>query len=275
MWEWLIPSVLSTVGGLFTNRSNARMAQRQMDFQRDMSNTSYQRSREDMIRAGINPAMMSHTGGASSPSGASAVLGNAVEGGVSSAQSARRVASEVRNAASMTAASTDKMKAEADESRTRAAVAKAQVGLIQEDILSRQLDRSLRTAMQPADLRLRAAQAMASEAAARLSGVSADRSLRLLPLDVEATSARAALDRSGARLNAMREPKMEMMNNLYESGKDATGWFDRNVRTNARDAIDAAGGWSSALQSYLNGYGIWMRNNLFNNQQPRARAMRK
>ena len=47
-------------------------AQKQMDFQREMSNTSWQRAVEDMKAAGLNPALAYMQGGASSAVGAQA-----------------------------------------------------------------------------------------------------------------------------------------------------------------------------------------------------------
>lgn len=55
-----------------TNAFNARQAQQQMDFQREMSGTSYQRSMADMKKAGLNPMLAFSQGGASTPSGAMA-----------------------------------------------------------------------------------------------------------------------------------------------------------------------------------------------------------
>ena len=55
-------------------------AKDQMNFQREMSNTAYQRAMADMSKAGINPIMVSKIGGASTPTGAMAKtpnLGNA------------------------------------------------------------------------------------------------------------------------------------------------------------------------------------------------------
>lgn len=54
------------------NRFNADQAERQRNWQADMSNTAYQRAMADMKAAGLNPMLASHLGGGSTPSGGQA-----------------------------------------------------------------------------------------------------------------------------------------------------------------------------------------------------------
>lgn len=62
----------SAAGALYQNQQAKAAAGRMMDFQRDMRETSYQAAVDDIIKAGLNPAMMyaSGGGGAAVPTGA-------------------------------------------------------------------------------------------------------------------------------------------------------------------------------------------------------------
>ena len=66
-------TALATLGGTLYSAQQAKSrAKDQMSFQRDMSNTAYQRAMADLQQAGINPIMVSKLGGASTPTGAMA-----------------------------------------------------------------------------------------------------------------------------------------------------------------------------------------------------------
>lgn len=60
----------TALSGMAQNSASAEAAQRQMDFQREMSDTSYQRQVRDLQAAGINPMLVTKLGGASTPPGA-------------------------------------------------------------------------------------------------------------------------------------------------------------------------------------------------------------
>lgn len=104
MWAAILPAAASFLGGMMQNDSNedinsaqmafnreeaeksrtfnAAEAQKSRDYQRDMSNTQYQRSVSDMTAAGLNPMLAYMKGGAGTPSGATASGVAASSGGL-------------------------------------------------------------------------------------------------------------------------------------------------------------------------------------------------
>jgi len=107
---------LAYLGTQSTNRANAKMAQKQMDFQERMSNTSFQRSIADARAAGVNP-MFALGHGASTPPGARSESENALASGANSALDAARSFGELQNLA----AQNSKLKADTALSVAQAA----------------------------------------------------------------------------------------------------------------------------------------------------------
>ena len=93
----LIGAGASAIGGMFgykgqkdTNVASAQQAQKQMDFQRDMSNTAVQRRMAELKKAGINP-ILAGSKEASSPAGAMAPVGNKAQAAMNSALNAAQL----------------------------------------------------------------------------------------------------------------------------------------------------------------------------------------
>jgi hypothetical protein len=88
----LISGGLSFLGQQKANEANEALARAQTEFQREMSNTSYQRAVGDMMAAGLNPMLAYIQGGASTPTGQSAVMQSALGSGATSGQQAYQLA---------------------------------------------------------------------------------------------------------------------------------------------------------------------------------------
>lgn len=98
--EFLGPVIgggLSLLGGSAANAANASQAQMNRDFQADMSGTAYQRARKDLEAANFNPMLAVGNGGASSPSGSTASMMDALSPAVSTAMQASRLKADLDN----------------------------------------------------------------------------------------------------------------------------------------------------------------------------------
>jgi len=69
MYEVLAAAGANILGTHMRNKAAKAASARQMAFQREMSDTSYQRGMADMKKAGLNPILAGKVGGASTPTG--------------------------------------------------------------------------------------------------------------------------------------------------------------------------------------------------------------
>lgn len=114
-----------------TNKFNAREAQTNRDFQERLSGTAYQRSMEDMRKAGLNPMLAYSQGGASTPSGStasgtSAHMDSVIAPALATALEIRRVKKELDGLQSQTdlnSAIADTNRAQTELNKTNAKVA--------------------------------------------------------------------------------------------------------------------------------------------------------
>jgi hypothetical protein len=116
--------VSAVAGGVVSSALGQRSANKQMDFQERMSNTSYQRAMEDMKAAGLNPMLAYQQGGASTPGGASTGAPNVDIGGQQASLNSAKVAKQQEK----------NVKAQTDNSAAQARISKAEADLIEKQI---------------------------------------------------------------------------------------------------------------------------------------------
>lgn len=150
----IISGGASLLGGMQTNSANADMARQQMAFQAQQTGSAYQRAVADMKKAGLNPMLAYSQGGASSGSGATAQMQNALDLGVSSARQSASVRSSISTQAAQrdltaaqikqTAAQTETAKTAADLNRANAVKAMADADLSQTNAKAAALNNTLK-----------------------------------------------------------------------------------------------------------------------------------
>ena len=95
----LLSAGLSFLGGKDTNKEAKKASARQMAFQKESAQHSYQWATNDMKKAGINPMLAYQQGGSSALSGSNYKPQNAIGQGVNSALAARRLSADLDNLA--------------------------------------------------------------------------------------------------------------------------------------------------------------------------------
>lgn len=93
----LLGGLLARKGAKEQNAMQMAMAQKQMDFQKEMSNTAHQRQVADLKLAGLNPILSAGGSGASSPGGAQANIVDEMAPALATAQQMATLQQNLKN----------------------------------------------------------------------------------------------------------------------------------------------------------------------------------
>lgn len=156
----------SYLGTTSANQANIAQTREQMDFQKEMSDTAYQRAVKDMKAAGLSPMLAYSQGGASTPQGAAArvdnALGNAVNSASASTQTGINYMTGVQQVKNMMS----------QEANTDASTANLDADTVNKMLMSKQI---------PEQTKLILAQTYAQNVVSRMNSAIAQREEALYP----------------------------------------------------------------------------------------------
>lgn len=246
------------IGGLFSSRGqqqannmNVDLSREQMAWQTQMSSTAYQRATADMEAAGLNPMLAYQQGGASTPAGQLAQVGNvgaaAVGGATSSAQQALALGQGLQSIEQSKAVT---QKAEADAAKVRSETLDRDINNAQALTNLRNLQYSGEKTLREqdvvtADALLRRAQVQATSNAAEASRIENERQRSLLSEEQRggAFAADVAYRKSRSRLEGLEASKQDVLKGAYELLPNWWSKIKQRLGSSAYDAGNAGGGY--------------------------------